>query len=48
MAYIIIKLSEDFAMSKGETMTVTFLPLSGTTITFEIEAPLPMSKIVNL
>lgn len=48
MAYIIIKLSEEFAMSKGESMTITLLPLSGTTITLEIEAPLPMSKIVSL
>jgi archaellin len=48
MAYIIIQLSEDFAMRKGETMMVTLIPLSGTTITFELEAPLPMSKIVDL
>jgi len=48
MAYMIIKLSEDFAISKGESIIVTFLPLSGTTITLELKAPLPMSKIVTL
>lgn len=48
MAYIIIKLSEEFTMSKGESMTITLIPLSGTPIAIELEAPLPMSKIVSL
>lgn len=48
LAYIIIKLSEEFAMNKGESLTITLFPLSGTPITIELEAPLPMSKIVSL
>ena len=48
MTYIIIKLSENFAMKKGNTMTITFLLGKGTTRTIEVKAPLPMKQIVSL
>ena len=48
MTYIIIKLSENFAMKKGNIMTITFLLGKGTTRTIEVKAPLPMKQIVSL
>jgi len=48
MTYIIIKLSENFAMKKGNTMTITFLLGKGTTRTIKVNAPLPMKQIVSL
>lgn len=48
MAYITIKLSEDFAMKKGDTMTITFFLSKGVTRTITVEAPLPMKQIVTL
>lgn len=48
MAYIVIKLSEDFAMKKGDTMTITFFLSKGVTRTITVKAPLPMKQIVSL
>ena len=48
MAYITIKLSEDFAMKKGDTMTITFFLSKGVTRTITVKAPLPMKQIVSL
>ena len=48
MAYIIIKLSEDFAMKKGDRITTTFFPSAGIEKTMTLEAPLPMKRIVTL
>ena len=47
MAYIIIKLSEDFTMVKGDSITVTLFPSSGLARTTILEAPLPMSRVVS-
>jgi archaellin len=48
MAYIIIKLPENFYMKKGDTLTVTLFPSSGIQRTTILEAPLPMKKVVSL
>ena len=48
MAYIIIKLSEDFSFGKGETLFVTLFPSSGIKKTIILEAPLPINKVVSL
>jgi len=48
MAYIIINLSEEFSMTKGETMNVTLFPSSGIKRTISLDAPLPMKQLVNL
>lgn len=47
MAYLIIKLPEYMAMSKGDTMTITLSPSNGITRTIDLEAPLPMTSVVN-
>lgn len=47
MAYLIIKLPEYMAMSKGDTMTITLTPSNGITRTIDLEAPLPMKSIVS-
>ena len=48
MAYIIIKLSEDFAMKRGDTMTIAFFLSRGIIRTITVEAPMPMKQIVSL
>ena len=48
MAYITIKLSEDFTMTKGDTMTITFFLSKGITRTITVKAPLPIKQIVTL
>ena len=48
MAYIIINLSEEFSMAKGETMDVTLFPSSGIKRTITLDAPLPIKQLVNL
>ncbi|UCF12609.1 MAG: hypothetical protein JSW06_11355 [Thermoplasmatales archaeon] len=48
MAYITIKLSEDFTMTKGDTMTITYFLSKGATRTITVEAPLPTKQIVTL
>jgi archaellin len=47
-AYIILKLSDDFAMKKGDSMTITLFPSRGVTRTISLEAPMPMNTIVSL
>ena len=47
MAYIVISLSEDAAMAKGETMEVTLFPSSGITRTTILKAPLPITSVVS-
>jgi len=47
MAYITIKLSEQFAMEKGDTITITLFPSPGTTRTITFTAPLPIKSIVT-
>ena len=47
MAYVVISLSEDAAMAKGETMEVTLFPSSGITRTTILEAPLPITSVVS-
>ena len=48
MAYIIIKLSEDFYMEKGDIMVVSLFPGSGIKRTTILEALLPMKSVVSL
>jgi len=47
MAYIIIKLSEDFSMTKKETMTITLFPSSGIERTITLKAPPPIKPVVS-
>jgi len=47
MAYIVINLSEDAAMAKGDAMEVTLFPSSGITRTIILEAPLPITSVVS-
>lgn len=48
MAYITIKLPEDFMLKKGNSMQITLFPSTGIARTIEIEAPAPITSIVNL
>jgi len=48
MAYITIKLPEDFELKKGDSMQITLFPSTGITRTIEIKAPAPVTSIVNL
>jgi archaellin len=45
MAYIAIKLSEDFTMKKGDSLTITLFPSTGLTRTITVTAPLPTQKV---
>ena len=47
MAFVIIRLSEDMTMTKGDKLILTLFPSSGITRTIVIEAPLPMRTIVT-
>ncbi len=47
MAYIVIKLSEDFSLKKGDSLVVALFPESGIQRTIKLEAPLPMKSIVS-
>lgn len=47
MAYIVIKLSEEFALKKGDVLVVTLFPESGIQKTIKLEAPLPMRSIIS-
>ena len=48
MAYIIIKLSKEFQMKKGNTMTVTLFPSTGVQKIITLEAPIPINLVVTL
>jgi len=47
MAYIVIKLSEELSLEKGETLIVTLFPESGIQRTIKVEAPMPMKSIIS-
>lgn len=47
MAYIIIKLPNDFSMTKKETMTITLFPESGIERTITLKAPPPITSVVS-
>jgi archaellin len=47
MAFIIIKLSDDFSIAQGESITMTLFPSSGITKTITLEAPLPIKPVVS-
>lgn len=47
MTYIVIKLSEEFALKKGDVLIVTLFPESGIQKTIKLEAPLPMRSIIS-
>jgi len=46
MAYIVIKLSEEFALEKGDILVVALFPESGLQRTIKLEAPMLMRSIV--
>jgi len=48
MAYIIINISEEFSLTKGETMDVTLFPSVGIKKTITIDAPFSIKQLVNL
>lgn len=48
MAYLIIKLPTDYYMKKDDTLTIKLFPESGYERTLNLEAPLPMKKVVTL
>jgi len=48
MAYIVIKLPENFTMEKGDNLEITLFPSKGITKTINIEAPLPIKQVVSL
>ena len=47
MAFIIIKLSGDFSMTQGESITMTLFPSSGIARTITLDAPLPTKPVVS-
>ena len=46
-AYIIIKLSNDFSIVKGESLDITLFPYSGISRTITIKAPMPIKQVVT-
>ena len=48
MAYLVIKLPEDFTMEKGDVTEITLFPSTGITKTINLKAPLPITQIVSL
>lgn len=47
-AYIIITLSEDFALKQDDSMEITLFSSTGIPRTITVEAPLPIKSLVNL
>lgn len=47
MAFVIIRLSDDMTMTKGDKLILTLFPSSGIARTIILEAPLPMRSIVT-
>jgi len=45
-AYLIIRLPDDMAMSKGETLSVKLVPTIGITRSIELKAPLPIKPVI--
>ena len=45
-AYLIIRLPDDMAMSKGETLLVKLVPAVGITRSIELKAPLPIKPVI--
>lgn len=45
-AYLIIRLPDDMAMSKGETLSVKLVPAVGITRSIELKAPLPIKPVI--
>ena len=48
IAYIIIPLSKELYMNKGDTLEITLIPSTGITKTLTIQAPMPTKKLVSL
>jgi len=48
LAYIIIKLPEDFFMISGDTLIINLIPSTGIIKTITVQAPMPMTKVVSL
>lgn len=47
MAYIIIKIPDDFSLTKKETITITLFPESGIQITMDLKTPPPITPVVS-
>jgi len=47
LAYIVIKLSEEFALEKGDSLVVALFLESGLQRTIKLEAPILMKSIVS-
>ena len=47
MAFVIIRLSDDMTMTKGDKLILTLFPSSGIARTIILEAPLSMRSIVT-
>ena len=48
VVYIILQLSNDFAIQKGENLEITLFPATGITKTITLTAPLPIKNVVSL
>ena len=48
MIYITLLISDYFDFQKGDTIKLSLIPSKGTLQTFNLKAPLPTNKIVNL
>jgi hypothetical protein len=48
MAFIIIKLPDENAMNKDDSLVLTILPSPGIGRTVTLEAPLPIKNVVTL
>jgi archaellin len=47
MTYIVIKIPDEFSLTKKETITITLFPESGIQITMELKAPPPIKPVVS-
>lgn len=47
LVYVLIKLPEELALKKRESITITLFPLSGIVRTVVLEAPLPIQSVVT-
>jgi len=45
-AYLIIKLPEDMALSKGESIIVNIIPANGIIRSIELKAPMPIKRVI--
>jgi archaellin len=48
LVYLVIQLTKDIILTKGEKLQISLLPQTGTIKSITVEAPLPMQQIVTL